>query len=238
METGLYVTLSSQMALEKRLATIADNVANATTIGFRATEVKFDDLMDRSSVAFVSQGEDYLSTRSGGMIQTGNMLDLAIQGEAWFMIDTPAGQVLTRDGRFTMNEDGALVTLQGYAVLDAGAGQIQLDAQNGVPTVTRDGFLLQNGEQVGSIGLFRGDLSAGHSRFENSGVIPVLAPEPVVDEFDSGILQGYIEQSNVNPVAEMTRLIMISRAFEYASAAMRDSETSMEQAISTLGGQR
>ena len=110
MQSGLYVSLSSQMALEKRLTTIADNMANVNTTGFRGTEVKFDEMLannenkTNTKVAFVSQGNDYLDTTHGEMQHTGNMLDFAVKGDAWFSLDTPAGRVLTRDGRFTMRD--------------------------------------------------------------------------------------------------------------------------------------
>ena len=102
MQDSLYVALSSQIALERRLDTIADNVANASTIGFRATGVKFEDVVSGSgpkSVSFASSGKTYLSGAHGAMTQTGNPFDFAVQGDAWFGIDTPAGTVMTRDGR-------------------------------------------------------------------------------------------------------------------------------------------
>src|SRR5436190_738073 len=114
MQDSLYVALSSQIALERRLDTIADNVANASTIGFRATGVKFEDVVSGSgpqSVSFASSGKTYLSGAHGAMTQTGNPFDFAVQGDAWFGIDTPAGTVMTRDGRFSMNENGELTRL-------------------------------------------------------------------------------------------------------------------------------
>ena len=74
MQTGLYVSLSSQLALERRMTTLADNVANSTTVGFRATEVKFNQVVSdqkNADVAFVSQGNEFISTRSGGITETG-----------------------------------------------------------------------------------------------------------------------------------------------------------------------
>ncbi|WP_099863960.1 flagellar basal-body rod protein FlgF [Pararhizobium haloflavum] len=239
MDTALYVGLSAQIALEKRLTTLADNVANANTVGFRSTEVKFESLVDRrrpADVDFVSSGSNYLSTENGGLNQTGNSLDFAVRGEGWFAIDTPAGQALTRDGRFTMTQEGALVTLNGYPVLDAGGAPIQLDPLAGPPEAGNDGTLLQNGAQVSALGLFAFDPNSNYRRFENSAIIPDGEAEPIVDRFDAGVVQGYVEQSNVNPVAEMTRLIMVTRAFENASALMRASESTTEEAIRTLGG--
>jgi len=239
MDSALYVALSSQIALERRLTTIADNVANAGTVGFRATEVKFDQLISRSQgadVSYVSSGEDYLSTASGGLKKTGNDFDFAVQGEAWFAINTPAGQTLTRDGRFTMTQTGDLVTIMGYPVLDAGGAPIRLDPTAGPPEAGRDGALRQDGKLVGAIGLFKADLSQGYARFENAGIIPAQAAQPVVDRNDVGVMQGYVEESNVNPVAEMTRLIMVQRAFDNAAAATARTEGSLNQAVKVLGG--
>jgi flagellar basal-body rod protein FlgF len=244
MQSGIYVGISSQIALERRLNTIADNMANMNTSGFRATEVKFDEVMsstrneNNAKVAFVTQGNDYLSTRNGQMQNTGSALDFAIKGDAWFAIDTPAGQVLTRDGRFTMLETGQLVSLMGHAVLDAGGAPIQLNRAGGPPTVGADGQIVQDGQPVGSIGLFTADISEGFIRADNSGVIPVDDPQPIVDNFNVAVVQGYVEGSNVNGISEMTQLIQVNRAFEGISSLMRDTESAFGEAIKTLGSGR
>jgi flagellar basal-body rod protein FlgF len=241
MQTGLYVAVSSQMALEKRMNTLADNVANSATVGFRSTEVKFNQVLGDTrptKVSFVSEGKEFLNTNNGGLSQTGNQLDFAIKGDAWFQIDTPGGPALTRDGRFTMTETGDLVTLRGYPVLDAGGAPIQLNSQASEIKVSADGAIQQDGSQVAALGLYEADFSNGFSRYDNSAVIPNSGSEPVVDRFNVGVMQGYVEASNVNPVQEMSQLIMVSRAFENISALMRDSETSMSEAIKTLGGSK
>lgn len=239
MQSGLYVALSSQMALDKRLTTIADNVANTGTVGFRATGIKFDDVVSglggEKSVAFVSAGETYLSDRAGALRQTGNPFDFAIKGDAWFAIETPSGPVMTRDGRFTMLETGDLVSLEGYPVLDAGGAAIQLDPQGGAPVAGSDGTLRQNGQLVAALGLYEFQPGPNFTRYGNSGVLPWGPPEPIVDRIDAGIAQGFVEQSNVDPVLEITRLIQVQRAFENVSALIRDSEQALDQAISTLG---
>jgi flagellar basal-body rod protein FlgF len=238
MQDGLYVALSAQVALEKRLTTIADNVANMSTVGFRATEVKFEDVVKgvgRDAISFTSPGDTYLSEKAGGFRETQSPFDFAIQGDAWFGIDTPAGTVMTRDGRFTMTDTGQLVTHEGYPVLDAGGAPIQLDPQNGPPAVGRDGIIRQDGQLVGSIGLFNFNPGPNFNRFGNSGIIPDGEPDPVVDRVDVGVAQGFLEEANVNPVLEMTRLIMVQRSFENASAMMRDTESTMDDAVKTLG---
>jgi flagellar basal-body rod protein FlgF len=241
MQTGLYVSVSSQLALDRRMATLADNVANSTTVGFRATEVKFNQIVSdqkTADVAFVSEGEEFISTRSGGITATGSSLDFAIKGDAWFQVETPSGPTLTRDGRFTLTEAGELVTLNGYAVLDAGGGPIQLDGNAGPITLSADGQLNQNGQPVAALGLFEADLSGGFARAGNSGIITNIPPEPVVDRVDAGVVQGYVEESNVNAIGEMTQLIQVTRAFESIASLMRDSEESLNEAVRTLGGSR
>jgi flagellar basal-body rod protein FlgF len=238
MQSSLYVALSSQIALERRLTTLADNVANANTSGFRATEVKFNEVMANTGatdVSFVDQGKDYLSTANGGLKATGSEFDFALRGDAWFMIETPTGNMLTRDGRFTVTDTGQLVNINGHAVLDPGEAPIQLDAEAGPPKAGRDGTLTQDGFQRGGIGLFQADLSQGFHRKASLGIVPVIPPEPLVDADSAGLVQGYVENSNVNPVAEMSRLIMISRAFENASNMTRSTEEVFREAIRTLG---
>ncbi|MDA4847514.1 flagellar basal-body rod protein FlgF [Hoeflea poritis] len=234
MQSSLYVALSSQIALENRLNTLADNIANASTIGYRPTEIRFESLLS-DNTAFVSEGQTYLSTIGGGMTQTENLLDFAVQGEGWFAIETPAGLTLTRDGRFTMAEGGDLVTLNGYPVLDPGGAPIQLDGAAGPPEVSRDGLLRQNGAVVGSIGVYAADLEQGFIRFENSGIVPTANPEPIVDRANSGVLQGYLEDSGVNAMSEMSRLIMVTRAFENAASLIKEGENTLDEAVRTLG---
>jgi flagellar basal-body rod protein FlgF len=238
MQSGLYVALSAQMALEKRLTTLADNVANAGTVGFRATNIKFKDMvtgLGDKAVEFTAPGGSYLSNATGGMKSTGNPFDFAIQGDAWFAIQTPAGTVLTRDGRFTMLDTGQLVTLEGHPLLDAGGAEIQLNAQEGPPSAGRDGALVQNGNFVAAIGLYQYAPGDFVERWGNSGIVPDGQPQPLVDDASVGVLQGYVEESNVNPVQEMTRLIMVQRAFENAAALIRETESSFSDAIKTLG---
>ncbi|AYC99648.1 flagellar basal-body rod protein FlgF [Neorhizobium sp. NCHU2750] len=242
MQSGLYVGLSSQIALEHRLTTISDNIANMNTTGFRATEVKFDQVLSQTKnqnntkVAFVTQGNDYLSTKTGDVEQTGNSLDFAVKGDAWFQVQTPQGPVLTRDGRFSMSLDGSLVSVLGYPVLDSGGGPIQLDPTGGSPKVGTDGRINQNGRTVGQIGVFTADLSKGFYRTDNSGVVSTETPQPVVDTMGVGVMQGFLEQSNVNAIGEMTQLIQVNRAFESISSLMSTSEDTFSEAMKTLGG--
>lgn len=238
MQSGLYVAISSQVALERRLNTIADNVANAGTTGFRATGVKFEDVvtgLGRNSMSFVSSGANYLSTANGPLKETGNPLDFAVRGDAWFGVQTPEGPVMTRDGRFSMLPNGMLVSVEGHPVLDAGGAELLLNPQGGPPTVGADGTIRQGGELVGAIGLFEFEPGPDFRRHGNSGIVPQGELAPVVDQPNVGVVQGFLEGANVDPVLEITRLIQVQRAFESVSSLLRDSEQSLRDAVKTLG---
>jgi len=238
MDSAMYVSLSAQVALERRLDTIAQNVANLGTVGYRAEEVKFDALLDKAgsnSTAFVSSGDTFISRRSGPLVKTDNQLDIAVQGTSWFAIKTPSGPAYTRDGRMRMLETGELTTLNGYAILDVGRAPIILDPDAGTPNIARDGMITQGGRQIGAIGLFQIDAETKLARFENSGVVPEGPATEVLDFSTNGVVQGFVEQANVNPIMEISQLIAVSRAFEAASSMIEKSELTSHNAIKTLG---
>lgn len=238
MQVNLYVGLSAQVALQKRMETIAHNVANASTAGFRAEEVKFETMLSRTAtepVGYAATGQTYLSRKAGELMRTDNLFDVAVEGDAWLAIQTPGAQVYTRDGRMRMTPTGELQTLNGYPVLDAGGAGLLLDPNGGPPRIARDGTVFQNNRQIGAIGLFKIDDKANLKRFENSGVIPDRPATPVLDFGTTGMQQGFVERANVNPVMEMTRLIMVSRAFETVTNSLTASETTLQDAIRTLG---
>ena len=238
MQSALYVALSAQVALERRLETISKNVANMSTAGYRADEISFETYLSRAAaepVAFTSAGETYISRAQGPVTQTGNPLDVAVQGDAWMSIGTPQGPVYTRDGRMRMLDNGDLQTLNGYPVLDVGGAPLALDPNGGPIEIARDGMITQNGQQLGAIGLFMIDPAAKLARFENSGVIPDRPPVAALDFSTTGVAQGFVEGANVNPVMELTKLIMVQRAFESASAMIQQAETTQQEAVRTLG---
>ena len=238
MQSGLYVSLSGQVALERRLETIANNVANMNTIGYRGDGVSFTAELLKAGdqqVAFASTGNGYISRAAGPLTKTDNQLDLAVQGDGWFAIRTPAGTTYTRDGRMELTENGGLQTLNGYPVLDAGGAPIQLDSSAGPPTVSADGMITQDGKQIAAVGLFSLPDDANLTRTVNSGVISDKPATPVLDFTQNGIIQGSIEGSNINPITEMSKLIEVTRAFDSINSAMTQSESSLQDAIKTLG---
>ena len=238
MRSNLYVSMTGQIALEKRLATVASNIANMNTAGFRAQGVSFASVLSKASdqpAAYVSTGTDFITRGQGATTKTDNPLDVAIQGDAWFAVQTPAGTAYTRDGRLQMTASGELQTLNNYPLLDAGGSKMLLESDGGAPMIAGDGMISQGGRQVGAIGLFSIPDDAKLSRYDNSAVIPDTAATPVLDFSRTGVTQGFSEGSNVNPILEMTKLIEIQRAFDGLNTASTTSESTLTDAIKTLG---
>lgn len=223
MQSSLYVALSAQVALQNRLEAIAQNVANTNTAGYRATEMKFDSVLSSISdapVSFVSSGNKVIRRTPGDFVKTGNPLDVAVKGSGWLAVSTAAGQTYTRDGRMRMTSSGELVSLRGDPILDAGGTPIQLDPSLGQPTIYNDGTIMQAGKRAGVLGLFTLDSQAQLTRVDG-GLLSSIPGTPVVDTIENGVVQGYVEQSNVNSVTEMARLIYVQRAFDGISATVQ-----------------
>jgi flagellar basal-body rod protein FlgF len=238
MEGSLYVSLSGQLAQQRRLDTIANNVANSATSGFRAENVTFESILSRRSIAYSSPGASTFSNTSGSIVPTENPLDLAIHGDVYFAIAVPGGTAYTRDGRFQISATGDLETLEGRRVLDSGNSPVQLNPSLGQIHVARNGTISQNGSQVGTIGLFKLPADARLMRGHGASLISDKQSEPIIDFSETGISQGHIEGANINPVLEMTRLITVSRAFEALSASIEQSDRKLHDAIRALSGGR
>lgn len=241
MESSLYVSLSGQLALQRRLDTIANNIANSSTAGFRAENVTFESIISRQqsgTVAYSSPGSNVFSMNSGPIVQTGNATDVAIQGDAFLGVATPSGTVYTRDGRMQLSSAGELMTMSGLPVLDGGGAPVQINPARGPIQIARNGAISQNGDKVATLGLFRTPPDTKFVRYEGAGLVPDKPAEPVVDFNGSGVIQGFIENSNVNPILEMTRLMSVQRTFEAISASIDKSDQKLSEAIRTLGSGR
>lgn len=239
MKEGMNIGLSAQIAIEKRMEALADNVANVNTVGFRATRMRFEEALKKTETgenSFVREGGTFVDTRNGALTETGNALDFAISGDGWFGVQSAQGLVLTRDGRFSISNEGQLQTLQGQPVVDAGGAPIRIDGAAGPIEAGQDGVLYQNGRIAGSLGLFSYDPKGEIQRAEGSAIVPDGQPQPIVDRNDAGVAQGFIEESNVDPIREMTQLIALQRRFESVNSLMSRTSEKTGDAIKFLGG--
>lgn len=238
MSSNLYVALSAQLAADKRLATVANNLANLNTPGFRAEQVRFSELLSETSAdkaSYVSEGETFTSLRPGPITQTSNPLDLAVDGHGWFAVATPDGVGYTRDGRMRMTPEGMLQSMNGLPMLDAGGAPLMVDPNGGAVQVGTDGSVYQNGQIAGRVGIYL--MADGTTLTRHSGSI-VMADQPgvLIQDFTRNkVLQGYVEGSNVEPIMEMTRLINLQRAFEAAANTVQQNEDLTSNAIRQLG---
>lgn len=213
-------------------------MANMKTTAFRADAVKFDTAMSSAaaqSVAFATTGENFISRKAGSLTQTGNTLDVAVAGNSWMAFRGPSGTVYTRDGRMQLDATGQLQNVAGYPVLDAGGTPIVIDPNAGPLNISRNGAISQGNNQVGVLGLYDIPAAAKLERFANSGVIPDRAATAVIDFVNTGFEQGFVESSNVDAMSELTQLMNATRSFEGASTAIETSESTLQNAIRTLG---
>lgn len=237
MDNAGYTTLNRQSGLMREMQVVANNIANLSTTGFRKEGVIFAE-----HVADLGAGEPSLSMASaegrpinqsqGPLQQTGGTLDFAIEGEGFFQITTPDGNQLTRAGDFTRSPDGQLVSADGFAVLDAGGSPISVPADAGPVSVARDGTISAGGAPLARVGLFlpvdRNDLTdAGGTRYKVAGAV-----EPVGD---GSVFQGFLENSNVNSVSEITRMIEVQRAYEMGQGFLDAEDGRIRSVVQTLG---
>jgi flagellar basal-body rod protein FlgF len=235
MDASGYVTLSRQSGLLHQMDVIANNIANASTDGFRREGMVFSEYI-RSAGKAPSLSMGYGNARivdlqQGGMTQTGGAFDLGIEGGGFFMIATPQGQQLTRSGSFTPGPDGTLLTNDGYQVLDGGGSAIFVPPDAGNVAVARDGTVSADGVPLARIGLWQASdpMSLKHqsgTRFSASGVEPAS---------DATILQGYLEASNVDPLQEVANMIEVQRAYELGQSFMDREDERARNVIQTLG---
>ncbi|MFN0025431.1 MAG: flagellar basal-body rod protein FlgF [Parvularculaceae bacterium] len=239
MENAIIAGLSKQIVLTRALETTANNVANQTTAGFKADHIAFSEylrVLDGRSegdpyVSLVSDPDTYTDFANGAIEQTFRDLDFAIDGEGFFAVETASGTRYTRDGRFSVNAFGELVTRSGDLVLDDGGSPVLIDPEAGPIVATTDGELQQQGAPVARLGVFGVDdnrtlRKAGDNLFASARELDAaISPR---------IRQGFTETSNVNPVAAMTDMIEILRAYEQAAQLTDISNELARRAVDTL----
>ena len=235
MDASGYVTLSRQSGLLSQMEGIANNIANASTARFRREGMVFSEFVKTAGDA-PSLSMGYGNTRvvdlmQAGLTRTGGAFDMAIEGDGFFLIDTPQGQQLTRAGAFTPGPDGTLKTNDGFNVLDAGGSTIFVppDARN--VAVAQDGTVSADGVPLGRIGLWQpvDRLSLKHQ----SGTR--FSADPVEPAAEGRIMQGFLEDSNVDPLCEVASMIAVQRAYELGQSFLDREDERARNVIQTLG---
>ncbi|MBC7131943.1 MAG: flagellar hook-basal body complex protein [Roseovarius sp.] len=235
MEAGGYVTLTRQSGLMREMQMIANNIANAGTTGFRAEGMVFSEFIARTeggpSLSMARGNTPVFSTMQGAMEATGGSLDFAIEGEGFFLVETPEGERLTRNGVFALSGAGDLVTMDGFRVLDAGGAPVFLPPDAGPPGLGADGTLSADGRPLAQLGLFRPPGNAALIRVGNNLFESPDGIEPVEE---GRILQGFREGSNVAPLSEVARMIAVQRAYEMGQSFLEAEHERIRRALDTF----
>src|SRR6056297_643965 len=159
MEASGYTTLTRQSGLMNELRVVANNIANAATTGYRQEGLIFSEHVERTgdgaSLSMAQGNVRSMSAQQGPLNQTGGRLDMAIEGDGFFLIETPAGERLTRAGTFTRSAAGDLVTPDGFRALDAGGAPVFVPPDVTDPGISPDGTLSDGDRPLAQIGLVR-----------------------------------------------------------------------------------
>jgi flagellar basal-body rod protein FlgF/flagellar basal-body rod protein FlgG len=227
MDSGYYAAMTGLVARTQALDTAAANLANAQTPGYRAEREYFrsallgpdalDSQLGRTVNNFGLLGGDRLSMAQGALTQTGNPLDLAIEGEGFFQVQTPNGPRYTRDGGFHRSQSGQLVTAAGEPVLSASGQTIAVPP--GEVTVGTDGALSVAGGVVATVGVFT--FPSG-TELTPEGANRYIAPEGAVAEISkkAAVQQGAIEGANQDAIQGSLDLIVMQRQAEMMQKAL------------------
>jgi flagellar basal-body rod protein FlgF len=221
---GIFSLTEGSLHQELRFDAISNNLANVNTTAFKRDQIAFDEVLTavRSTTDF----------SPGPGRHTGNELDVALNGEGFFAIQTAEGIRYTRDGSFTLNGEGNLVTQDGDIVLGRNGA---IPVKNGHVTIDKDGNVMVENETVDKISVVefqdRGLLKkAGQSYYRYEG-----DEGDIINPKEIGLQQGYLEQSNVNPTEEMIQMIEAFRAYESVQKAIQNMDELTSQLVTDAG---
>jgi flagellar basal-body rod protein FlgF len=235
------INLSKQIALQRQMDVVANNVANINTTGFKAESVLFQEYKmpgasDNSSpygsqpLSFTEDWASIHDMSDGEISGTGNPLDVALQGPGFLTMQTAAGNRYTRDGSLQLNSGGVLVDLNGNPVLTDG-GPVRFDSSETNITINKDGAITSSAGPKGKLAIVefadsQALLRDGHNLFSGG------TPQPNVT---TRLLQGRIERSNVSGVSEMAAMIRVSRAYDSLASLMKNQDDVGRTAVERLG---
>jgi flagellar basal-body rod protein FlgF len=216
MDNAIYITLTRQLALFRDMEVTASNIANANTTGFNSEHLLFTRYLNkdvnqkvRNPMEFTYDIATYRNTSTGSIKATGNPLDLAIQGNGYFVVETPLGTRYTKAGNFQLNDEGTLVTKEGYPILSDSGVQITFPPETKEITIGQKGNIKADDAEFLSIGIVEFANEQVLERL-NGGLFKTdVRPEQAAT---ATLLQGALESSNVTPVSELTHVMEVSRA--------------------------
>jgi flagellar basal-body rod protein FlgF len=251
MDNALLIGLSRQVVLSRELEVVANNLANINTTGYKADNSLFEQFfMPEASagefppgsrgLAYVEDRAAWHNLSAGPLLNTGNPLDVAIDGNAFLVVQSAGGQRYTRNGALQIRADGTLVTSAGDPVLGTG-GPIQFQTTDHDIHIGEDGTITVREGAGATTDALRGQLQlaqfANASALQKEGANLFSAPGGAVQQGTAQnvrIVQGAVEQSNVTAVTEMARMIQVSRAYEDIANILQLENTQRTSALDKL----
>lgn len=235
MDSAGYIALTRQSGLMRELGVVANNIANLSTVGFRREGLVFAEhvrrLEDGSSLSMARASGRVADLTQGPLTQTGGTFDLAIEGEGFFLVDAGGQQHLTRAGNFSALATGELATPDGNRLLDEGGAPLAVPPGSRAVRIGADGTVSADGQPVGRIGLWQ-PATPETLRHEEGTLFSADAPVPAEG---ATLLQGFLEESNVNAVSEMSRMIEVQRAYDLGQSLLDREDQRLKLVIDTLG---
>lgn len=236
MENSLYVGLSSQVALEEKMALIANNVANINTPGYRGQSALFKEFVSdqprmKENVSLVYDIGQYQMTDPGPIKNTGSPLDAALVGPGFFGVQTPEGVQYTRAGNFSLNADGQLITPRGQLVADQGGGSISIPADAKWVSIDERGTVSTNNGAIGSLMVAE---FKDYQKLNPTGNGLYKTDEQPTPAQGTRVLQGKLEGSNVQAVVEMTRMIDVTREYQAVQRVVQTEHDRQKSAIERI----
>jgi flagellar basal-body rod protein FlgF len=245
MELPTYIALSRLSAQQRALDVTAANLANSGTPGFKSSRVLFSDWLSNQvgtnapkgdrTIAYTQDRATYREQQAGVLERTGNPLDLAIAGAGFFTVSTPQGPRLTRAGHFVPQADGTIGDIQGNKLLDAAGQPLRLSPTDADITVTADGTISTESGQVGRIGVVQ---PTDVNRMTEEGSRNLRADTPTNPVAQPQVVQGAVEDSNVQPILETTRMMNDMRSFQFTSEFIQSESDRMQSAIDKITGSK
>ena len=236
MVRGIYFGSSAMQYLDERMDVVSNNIANANTNGFKRSGVAFNMHMvaeqakyrDQNFTEALPKGEikTYLENSQGHMIQTSNPLHFALDGAGYFMIQTPEGIAFTRDGNFTINEDGYMSTMDGNLVIGEW-GAIQLFGKQF--SISDKGDIVIDNQKINRFQLY--DIAINDLVQQGNNLYFAKDDNVEMEESLALVQQGYLEGSNVSIVKEMIDMIAINRQYQANDRAIRTSDEALQKAV-------
>jgi len=248
MENTLYIGLSRQMVLRREMSVVANNIANMNTAGYRSNQMLFlEHVMeperpgarDGHAMSMVIDQGVVRDTRPGPLTRTGNPLDIALRGEGYMVVDTPAGPRYFRGGHLEIDAERRLVDGNGLPVQGAGGGPILIPQTATEITISGTGeiSIVQGDDRtetvpIGSLRLVAFD---EEQRLTTLGGGLYVTNEMPRDAEETEVIQGTIEASNVQPIVEMTNMIEVARQYQSTQRLIQDEHERVRTAIRRLG---